>query len=195
MKQSWLKLAGMFAFGLLFRLLPFRPPNVELIMASQMPVAKTYGKLAGFFFGAFSILAFDVLTGTPGPWSLVTAPTYGLLGVFAAWYLKNRHGKRHFAYFALFGTLLYDAITGLTVGPLFFHQPFLAAVLGQIPFTFMHLLGNIGFAIILSPMIERWLAPQIVLVYSKHQIPGAKFQTISNVKSPKFSNEDSAFVI
>lgn len=160
MKQSWVKLAGVFLFSLLFRLLPFRAPNVELILASQMPVAKVFGARAGFFFGAFSILAFDLITGTLGPWSLITAPTYGVLGIFATWYLKNRHAKRYFVYFAIFGTLLYDAITGLTVGPLLFHQPFLAAVFGQIPFTLMHLLGNISFALLLSPFFARFLERQ-----------------------------------
>ena len=160
MKQSWLKLIGVFAFSLLFRLLPFRPPNVELILASQMPIAKTYGKLAGFLFGALSILAFDLMTGTIGPWTLITAPTYGVLGLFAAWYLKKRVGTKHFVYFAIAGTLFYDAATGLTVGPLFFHQSFMVAVLGQIPFTLMHLLGNIAFALILSPFLVRFLQPQ-----------------------------------
>jgi len=166
-KQSWLKLVGVFAFSLLFRLLPFRPPNVELILTSQMPVAKAYGGFVGFFFGAISILAFDVITGTLGPWSLITAPAYGLLGVGAAWYFKRRSRKKHFVYFAIVGTLFYDALTGLTVGPLIFHQPFLAAVLGQIPFTLMHLLGNVAFALLWSAFLLRFLQPQ-----EKKTVPG-----------------------
>lgn len=160
MKQSWLKLVGVFAFSLLFRLLPFRAPNVELILASQMPVAKTYGGFVGFFFGAFSIFAFDMITGTLGPWSLFTVTAYGLLGVGAAWYFKRRSQKKHFVYFAIVGTLFYDAFTGLTVGPLLFHQSFLGAVLGQIPFTLMHLLGNVAFALLWSVFLLRLLQPQ-----------------------------------
>jgi hypothetical protein len=51
------------------------------------------------------------------------------------------------------GTLFFDAVTGLTVGPIFFHQSFIASMVGQIPFTALHLIGNIAFAIILSPAI------------------------------------------
>lgn len=155
-----MRIVGVFGAGLLFRFLPFRPPNVELILASAMPIAKVYGKTAGFLFGALSILVFDLLTGTLGPWSLVTAPAYGVLGLIAGWYFRNRSGRRHYVYFAIVGTLFYDAITGLTIGPLFFSQPFLSALLGQIPFTLMHLLGNTAFAFVWSPFLVRWLLPR-----------------------------------
>ncbi len=170
MSQRKLKLISVFIASLLFRFLPFRPPNVELILASQMPIAKAYGGLAGFFFGAFSIFAFDLITGTLGPWSLITAPVYGLLGLGAAWYFKHRSLKRHFVYFAIGGTLFYDALTGLTVGPLLFHQSFFAAVIGQIPFTFMHLLGNVSFSLMWSPFIEKWLTAEDWLFFKRPKL-------------------------
>lgn len=151
------RVAILFAVSFLFRLLPFRPPNVELILAGQMPVAKQFGPLTGFLFGGLSIFLFDAFTGMLGPWTLITALAYGVLGLGAARYFRERNGKRHFVYFAIMGTLFYDALTGLTVGPLFFHQPFVAALLGQIPFTMMHLLGNVSFSALLSPCIERWV--------------------------------------
>lgn len=49
---------------------------------------------------------------------------------------------------------MYDILTGLTVGPLFFQQPFLQALMGQIPFTVLHLSGNVTLALILSPIID-----------------------------------------
>ncbi len=155
--EGTIRAVAVFGAGLLFRFLPFRPPNVELILASAMPMAKVHGKTAGFLFGALSILVFDLLTGTLGSWSLITAPAYGLVGLFAGWFLKNRSGRKQFVYFAIVGTLVYDALTGLTVGPLFFGQSFTLAFLGQIPFTLMHLLGNTSFAFLLSPFIERSL--------------------------------------
>lgn len=160
MKQSWLKLVGVFTLCLLFRLLPGRPPNVEPILASQMPMARHFGALTGFFFGVFSILFYDIVTGTVGPWTLLTASAYGVLGLGAAWYLKNRIQTRYFVYFAIAGTLFYDAATGLTVGPLFFNQPLMAALLGQIPFTLMHLLGNVSLALVWSPFLMRWFQAQ-----------------------------------
>jgi predicted membrane protein len=48
-------------------------------------------------------------------------------------------------------------MTGLTVGPIFFHQSFFASLVGQIPFTVLHLVSNIVFAFALSPLIYNFL--------------------------------------
>lgn len=141
----------------LFRLLPFRVPNVEPILAAQMPLAKNHGAVAGFFFGFVSIVLFDLFTMRVGPWTIVTATAYGLLGLFAATYFRGKSGVKHYVGFAIIATLFYDAVTGLTVAPLFFGQPFLAALAGQIPFTLYHLTGNVVFALTLSPLIDRLL--------------------------------------
>ncbi|MDO8564634.1 MAG: hypothetical protein Q7R88_01425 [bacterium] len=174
-----LKITVVFALCLLFRLLPFRAPNVEPILATQMPVARLFGGMGAFLFGFFSILLYDVITGTVGPWTFFTASAYGVLGLGSAWYFNSRFVtpsqslplkggevkkrgtralRRHFVYFAIVGTLFYDAATGLTVGPLFFGQPFSSALLGQIPFTLMHLLGNVTLSLVWSPFLVRWLA-------------------------------------
>jgi len=156
MSKKNLKYLIAFISVLAFRLIPFRAPNVEPIMAIEMPFAKTYGKLYAFLFGAFSIVVFDLFTSKVGLWTLVTALTYGAIGFGASYYFKNRSGWKNYAYFAVFATILYDAITGLTIGPLFFGIPFMVALVGQIPFTILHLLGNVSFAIVLSPVIEKW---------------------------------------
>ncbi len=143
------------------RLLPWRAPNVEPVLATAMPFAKRGGAFAGFLFGAASILLFDIVTGTMGMWTLVTAFSYGLVGAGAWWFLQGRESSRtsYFAY-AIIGTLVYDALTGLTVGPLFFGQPFVAAVAGQIPFTMLHLLGNTVFAVTVSPLVYQWITSE-----------------------------------
>jgi hypothetical protein len=48
-------------------------------------------------------------------------------------------------------------MTGPTIGPIFFHQSLMGSIIGQIPFTLLHLLGNIIFAILLSPGIDKIL--------------------------------------
>ena len=143
---------------LFIRLIPFRAPNVEPILATQMPFAKKYGAFTGFIFGVLSIIFYDLLTGTAGPWTLFTATAYGLLGFLAALFFKKRSASRkNFVSFAVLGTLFYDAITGLTVGPLFFHQSFMIALVGQIPFTALHLVGNVTFALLISPAVYSFL--------------------------------------
>ncbi|KKP62095.1 MAG: hypothetical protein UR64_C0013G0020 [Candidatus Nomurabacteria bacterium GW2011_GWE1_35_16] len=127
-------------------------------MATIMPFGKVYGGLYAFTFGFFSIVLFDAVTSGLGIWTLVTALAYGSLGLGASYFFKNRSGWKNYAVYAVMATILYDAITGLTIGPLFFHQSFLVSLVGQIPFTALHLLGNVSFAIVLSPVIEKWVA-------------------------------------
>jgi hypothetical protein len=91
-------------------------------------------------------------------WTFVTAGTYGVLGLWAYFFFQKRKmEKLNYVKFAVIGTLFFDAVTGLSVGPLFFGQSFSEAFFGQIPFTAMHLLGNVSFAIVLSPLIYKFV--------------------------------------
>lgn len=153
-KKNYFKYTIGFIFCFLFRLLPFRPPNIEPLLFAQMPFSKNYGNLAGFFFGFLSIILYDVVTQKIGVWTLVTATVYGTLGLFASMYFKNKENKSwNYGKFAIIATIAYDALTGLTVGPIFFHQSFMNSLIGQIPFTLLHLAGNVTFSLLLSPMI------------------------------------------
>jgi|SRR3989338_4651746 len=152
--QNWFKYVVGFVACLLIRLIPFRPPNIEPILATQMPFSKSYGKTAGFLFAFFSIVLFDLIVQKIGAWTYITALAYGLLGVWVAVYLKDKKNSSwNYVKFAIMGTLAFDIVTGLSIGPLFFGQPFIQALTGQISFTAMHLLGNVSFAAILSPAI------------------------------------------
>jgi len=156
--KNWIKYVIGFGICFFVRLIPFRPPNIEPILATAMPFGKEYGKIAGFLFAFFSIVIYDIVTGNVGMWTLVTAVVYGFLGIWAAIYFKNRKNTSwNYVKFAIMGTLVFDIVTGFSVGPLFFHQSFVAAVVGQIPFTGLHLLGNIIFAAILSPALYQFV--------------------------------------
>ena len=170
MKKNWLKYTIAFFSVLVFRMIPFRTPNVEPIMAVIMPFGKIYGGVMAFVFGFLSIVLFDSMTSGIGVWTLVTALAYGLLGIGAQYYFKNRSGWKSYASYAVVATIIYDAITGLTIGPLFFHQTFMISLVGQIPFTVLHLLGNVSFAIVLSPVIERWVMNSEVRVLNREKI-------------------------
>lgn len=157
-KKNWLKYVGGFVVCLLIRLIPFRPPNIEPILATLMPFSKIYGKISGFVFGFSSIIVYDIATMQIGAWTFVTAGAYGLLGAWATVYFKNKKSSSwNYMKFAFFGTLFFDAVTGLSVGPLIFHQTFMGALMGQIPFTLYHLIGNISFALMLSPAVYNFV--------------------------------------
>ncbi len=157
-KKDWFKFSiGLFVC-LVVRLIPFRAPNVEPILTASMPFSKAYGAIAGFFFGVLSILMYDLMTSTIGTWTILTSLSYGFIGVASHYYFKNRQGTRsQFVGFAVLATLFFDATTGLLTGPIFFDQPFMVALVGQIPFTALHLAGNITFAALLSPWIYHFL--------------------------------------
>jgi hypothetical protein len=175
-KNNSLKYAIGFITCLLIRLIPFRPPNIEPILATQMPFAKAYGGVAGFSFAFLSMVLYDLITIRVGIWTLITATTYGLLGLWASVYFKNKNNSSwNYAKFAVMGTVVFDIVTGLSIGPLFFHQQFLAAVMGQIPFTAMHLIGNVSFAILLSPLIYQ-------LVIQNKKLETLTFIRIFNLK-------------
>lgn len=144
-------------FVFLFRLIPFRPPNVEPMLATVMPFSKRYGYTGSFLFGFLGIVLYDAITSGWGLWTLITALSYGLLGVWARHYFRKRDASRgNFVAFGIFGTLAYDAIT-MMIAPIFYGQSIAVALVGQVPFTIMHLLGTVVFAAFLSPIIHTWI--------------------------------------
>ena len=152
-----LKVFIIFIGCLLFRLIPLRAPNVEPIMASIMPLGRKYGALIGFLFGFLSIVIYDTLTHL-GAWTWTAGITYGLIGIASFFYFKKfKTSAFNFVLFAFFATIVFDFITGILFAPMF-GQTMLNAFIMQIPFTALHLAGNIGFALTLSPLINKWLA-------------------------------------
>lgn len=149
----------------LFRLIPWRPPNFEPMLATIMPFSKRYGLLGSFAFGFLGIVLFDAFTSGWGAWTAVTALCYGTLGVAAHLFFKNRPANvRNFLMFGVPGTIGYDAIT-MFIGPMFDRQPLALALAGQVPFTLMHLAGVITFSVLLSPALYRWVVANEAFVF------------------------------
>jgi uncharacterized membrane protein len=154
---GWLKFAIGWSAVFLFRLIPFRPPNFEPMLATVMPFSKRYGLAGSFLFGFLGIVLFDAVTSGWGMWTAVTAVCYGLLGIAAHYFFKNRGTSvKNFLLFGIPGTIAYDAVT-MMIGPVFSRQSFAVALAGQIPFTLMHLLGTVTFSVLLSPLVYRWI--------------------------------------
>lgn len=159
LKKSWAKYLTAWVCCFLLRLIPGRPPNIEPILATIMPLSKSFGVIDSILFSFSAMVAFDVFTGKVGIWTLVTAGAYGIVAASAYAFFHYSRTKNRWGYgiFSIIGTLLFDALTGLTIGPIFYGQPFMEALTGQIPFTVNHLLGNLLLALVLSPLIERWI--------------------------------------
>ncbi len=154
-----LKFILSFVCVLAFRLIKgSRLPNLELVNGTMMPFAKEGGAAAGFAFTVFSVVVFDIVSGTAGAWTAVTALTYGAIGACAGLWFKNRQFTRmQAAGFAAVSTVAYDLITGVIATPLMYPMSFEQALIGQIPFTALHLLGNICCAMVFSPLLYKLL--------------------------------------
>jgi uncharacterized membrane protein len=165
---SKIKLFLVFIGCLVFRLIPLRAPNVEPIMASVMPLGRKYGALMAFAFGFLSIFLYDLLTNF-GSWTWIAAFTYGIVGMASSVYFKKlKDSTFNFITFAFIATIFFDLITGVLFAPMW-GQTILNALILQIPFTALHLAGNIGFALTISPLINKWLlSPQL---FSYNQTP------------------------
>ena len=153
---------------ILFRFLPFRAPNVEPLLAVVMPFSTRIGYVGSFLFAASSIVVYDAFTSGWGMWTLITMLAYGALGLGSrAFFAHRTPSALNFVGFSIISTIFYDAVTGLTVGPLFFHQSLMVAIVGQIPFTILHLAGSVLFAVLLSPVVYRWVNSAEVVTVQK----------------------------
>lgn len=153
----WLTWLGIFAFR--FFLLPLRAPNVEPLTAALMPIGKRAGMLTNMAFAVSSIVLYDAVTAGWGSWTIAAAGAYALVALAASFYFRHAPATRiQFVGFGIIATLVYDALTGLTVGPLLFHQTFMTALMGQIPFTALHLASTVLFALVLAPLLDTALA-------------------------------------
>ena len=152
------KFTAGFVGTMIFRLLsPFLGLwNVSPLMATELSGAKAYGPLVGGLYGFLSMIFLDMLMGKLSDFSLITAGTYAAVGIWGSYFMKNRvANSRNFVVASIVGTLFFDLVTGVLVGPLFFGQVWMVAIVGQIPFTLRHMAGNVFFASILAPWFYR----------------------------------------
>ena len=92
--------------------------------------------IVGFAFSFLSIALYDAYSGFVGQWTVITGITYGMLGILATWVLpKFKRAVISYGGFAIVGTIVYDLITGVLMGPILFGMSFQMAFVGQIPFT------------------------------------------------------------
>lgn len=151
---------------LVWRLIPARPANVEPLMGTIMPAGTKFGMVSNLLFIVSSMVIYDILTEGIGPWTWVTAFAYAIVTIAAtAYFSKLSPTRTHYVGFAVVATIFYDALTGLTLGPIVHQQPFMVAFYGQIPFTLAHLAGNVLVATFLSPLIQKWVVENPALEF------------------------------
>jgi phage-related holin len=144
-------------FTVLWRLTPFRPPNVEPILALAMPMSRTRGAISSAFFAMLSITSFDLLTSGFTQWTVVTSLAYGIVAAGAGVVVSRVRGLWGYMLYAVIGTIVYDFLTGVMAGAVLFGMSWREGFIGQIPFTVNHLIGNVILTLVLSPVAEMLL--------------------------------------
>jgi hypothetical protein len=154
MKTAKLILTGILCN--LYRLLRFIPNN-DPIMGAMLPFSRRGKWWEAGLFAFLTMVSFDLITMKLGVWTIVTGLTYGALGI--AFYFAYGKIKRFsiWTYIGggVAGVLIFDFITGPIASSLMFGMPFLASLVGQVPFTLLHLASVTFFVALLTPLIDR----------------------------------------
>ncbi|MBN2066988.1 MAG: hypothetical protein JW744_00800 [Candidatus Diapherotrites archaeon] len=139
-----------------YRLLRFIPNN-DPIMGVMLPYSKQGKWWHAALFAFITMLSFDFITSGIGIWTWATAFTYAGLGLlFHFTYRRIKVVKlKHYMGSGILGVLIFDFVTGVVLGPTMFGMSYLQALIGQIPFTAMHLITVSGFILILTPLLDR----------------------------------------
>ncbi len=169
MSRRPLQIAVAAFFVTVWRLAPFRPPNVEPLLALSMPFGKKDGVLAPAILAVLAIVVYDAFTSGLTQWTAVTAVAYALVAAGSG-FLKGSRGILPYLAYAILATLVYDAITGVVAGAVLFDMGWKQGFIGQIPFTINHLIGNSLLALILSPIVEwvlRWSERDVAVAATK----------------------------
>lgn len=140
------------------RFVPFRPPNVEPVLAFTLPVGGVSSVWGTGLFSAANIVLFDILSGSVGSWTAIAAVSYGMVGVAAAFYARAKRSLLSQVGFTVVATLAYDFVTGVVASSLLFKMSFAESFRGQIPFTMNHLVGSIFLVLAVVPLLSAWLA-------------------------------------
>ena len=132
-------------------------PNNDPIMAIMLPYAKSDKKYKAVLFPFITMVSFDLITGMLGVWTIVTALTYAGLGLLFTQFFFKEKKISIFKYLkgGIIGVLIFDLITGVLAMPFMFGMSFEIALIGQIPFTLMHLLTVGIFIVVITPLYDK----------------------------------------
>jgi len=131
-------------------------PNNDPIMSALLPFSKQDKWIHSMLFPLIAMISFDLITFKVGYWTIGTALTYSFIGLMIHFYLRNRKASMK-TYFGLgvAGILFFDLVTGVIMGPMLFGQNFWIALLGQIPFTLLHLASGTLYIALITPFLDK----------------------------------------
>ena len=161
MKKFLKYLASLF-FCNIYRLLKIFPNN-DPIMGCALPFARRDKWWQAVLFPVITMISFDFITMKIGVWTFGTAAAYGFIGLLFYAYFKRKKkvGLKTYAKSSLAGILIFDFLTGPIMSSYVFAIPFSVAFLGQIPFTAMHLVSGVTLTMIIAPVLDPAVRPEV----------------------------------
>lgn len=133
-------------------------PNNDPVMSMALPFSRRSPAITSFLFPLITMASFDLVTNELGPWTVVTSLTYGFLGLAFHYLLKERKKVEIGTYlgFGVVGVLVFDFVTGVVATPFLFPpMTFEQALIGQIPFTLLHLITSSAFIVAVTPLLDK----------------------------------------
>lgn len=165
----WIKciLGWLICFAII--LVPLQPYSIFIggfplgdahpMIAILMPFAEKLGVLGSAIYTLIYSISFFAIWRPDLPnWIFVQGFAYAVVLALAALLLKKNKVKiLGYVLYAFIGSILFDIIYRVPVGPLQYGQPILSALKEQMPYTFMRAIINTIYALILSFPIYRWI--------------------------------------
>lgn len=131
-------------------------PNNDPIMSCMLPFAKKDSWWKPFLFVVFTMASFDFIVNKVGLWTIGTSLVYGLIALLFYFVFKRLKNVtlRTYLFSGTAGILIFDFLTGPIMSSYLFKMPFSVALLGQIPFTAMHLFSGLAYIFLLVPVLD-----------------------------------------
>ena len=130
-------------------------PNVQPVTVIVLILTLVMGVPDGLTVGVLSIFLSNLTLGM-GTWTIAQIASYTVLVLLTGLLRPFRHHKMFYPCFALFAGVsgyLYGLIISLVQAPFFGIKKFWVYYMAGIPFDTMHALGNLGFYLILAPIL------------------------------------------
>ena len=138
-------------------------PNNDPIMGFMLPEARK-SMLKSALFAFVTMIIFDIITMQVGVWTIVTASVYALFAIGVSFFFKKIKTAKISYYLGAvtIGILIFDIITGPIMSSMLFNQSLMLTIIGQIPFTLMHLVSGLTWVAVIAPFYDLDIRNQYV---------------------------------
>ena len=131
-------------------------PNSDPLMGFILPAAKREKWWKAPLFAFLAMATFDLISGHLGIWTIITSVTYAAIALSYTFLLKGaKPSLSTYIPAGIAGVIAFDTITGPLMSTFLFSQPLWLSVLGQVPFTLMHIVSASFSILLITPFLDK----------------------------------------